>query len=172
MMLAFAYPTPPMTQPMQLAQLNVARLLAPIDSPQLVDFVAQLDEINALAEGSPGFVWRFEGDAREGSTSAPGDEELIINLSVWASSEALFDYVYRSAHKSVMTRRREWFAKAADMHMVLWWVPAGHWPDIAEAMQRLAELNAKGPSPAAFSFREAFGADGRPLGRRALTPAD
>jgi len=157
---------------MQLAQLNVARLLAPIDSPQLVDFVAQLDEINALAEGSPGFVWRFEGDAREGSTSAPGDEELIINLSVWASSEALFDYVYRSAHKSVMTRRREWFAKAADMHMVLWWVPAGHWPDIAEAMQRLAELNAKGPSPAAFSFREAFGADGRPLGRRALTPAD
>ena len=172
MMLAFAYPTPPMTQPMQLTQLNVARLLAPIDSPQLVDFVAQLDEINALAEGSPGFVWRFEGDAREGSTSAPGDEELIINLSVWASSEALFDYVYRSAHKSVMTRRREWFAKAADMHMVLWWVPAGHWPDIAEAMQRLAELNAKGPSPAAFSFREAFGADGRPLGRRALTPAD
>ena len=172
MMLAFAYPTPPMTQPMQLTQLNVARLLAPIDSPQLVDFVAQLDEINALAEGSPGFVWRFEGDAREGSTSAPGDEELIINLSVWASSEALFDYVYRSAHKSVMTRRREWFAKAADMHMVLWWVPAGHRPDIAEAMQRLAELNAKGPSPAAFSFREAFGADGRPLGRRALTPAD
>lgn len=161
-----------MTPPMQLAQLNVARLLAPIDSPQLAGFVARLDEINALAEHSPGFVWRFEGDAREGSTSAPGDDALIVNLSVWESSEALFDYVYRSAHKSVMTRRREWFAKAADMHMVLWWVPAGHRPDLAEAMARLDELNAKGSSPAAFSFRQAYDADGRPLGRRVLTTAD
>ncbi len=160
------------TPAMQLAQLNVARLIAPIDSPQLADFVARLDEINALAESSPGFVWRFEGDARDGSTSAPDDAEMIINLSVWASSEALFDYVYRSAHKSVMTRRREWFSKAAEMHMVLWWVPAGHQPDMAEAFARLADIQANGPTPAAFSFREAFDATGQPLGRGVLTAAD
>lgn len=160
-----------MPPPMQLAQLNVARLLAPIESPQLAGFVARLDEINALAERSPGFVWRFEGDAREGGTAVPDDADTIYNLSVWESSETLFDYVYRSAHKTVMTRRREWFAKAADMHMVLWWVPAGHRPDIGEAMARLAELQANGPSPAAFSFREAFDAEGRPVGRGVLTTA-
>ena len=161
-----------MPPPMQLAQLNVARLLAPIDSPQLAGFVARLDEINALAERSPGFVWRFEGDAREGGTGLPDDADTIYNLSVWDSSEALFDYVYRSAHKTVMTRRREWFAKTADMHMVLWWVPAGHRPDIGEALLRLADLQANGPSPAAFSFREAFDAEGRPVGRGVLTTAD
>ena len=161
-----------MTVPaMHLAQLNVAHLLAPIDSPPLVDFVARLDEINTLAENSPGYVWRYDGDPSAGETGLPGDPDTLYNLSVWEGTDPLFAFVYRSAHKELMTRRRDWFAPPVAMHMVLWWVPAGHQPDIAEALARLQQLQAHGPGPHAFGFRKAYDARGCRIESRAAVRA-
>jgi hypothetical protein len=142
-----------------LAQLNIARLLAPIDSPQLADFVANLDRINALAEESPGFIWRLKTDEGNATALRPlEDENLIVNMSVWKDVSALNQYVYRSAHLEVMRRRKEWFDRLADAHMVLWWISKGHTPSVEEAMDRLTLLREKGPTPDAFTFRKAFDA--------------
>ena len=144
----------------QLAQLNVGRTLAPLDTPQLADFVNQLDAINALAEASPGFVWRLIGDNNNSTSVRPADDpDLLVNMSVWTSAEALFDYVYKSMHTKVMVRRRERFAKI-ETFQVLWWVPAGHRPTVAEAMARLELLRAHGPSPDAFTFKRRYPAPG------------
>lgn len=141
-----------------LAQLNVARSVAPLDSPQLADFMAQLEPINALADATPGFVWRLQTDAGDATgLRLPGEDDgILVNMSVWTSFEALRGFVYDSAHVAVMRRRREWFEKMADVFLVLWWVPAGHIPDLHEAAERLRQLAAVGPTPQAFTFREAF----------------
>ncbi len=139
-----------------LAQVNVAQLAAPLDSPQLADFVAALDPINALADDSPGFVWRLQtedGDAT--AIRAFPDDRIIVNLSVWESVEALADFVYRSDHAGVMRRRREWFEPMA-VYVTLWWVERGHVPTVAEAKERLEHLDAHGPTPFAFTFRAPF----------------
>lgn len=139
-----------------LAQLNIADLLAPLDSPQLADFVANLAPINALADASPGFVWRLqteEGDATSINHFGP---EKLVNLSVWETVEDVKNYVYRSAHTDIMRRRREWFRKSDKAHMVLWWIPAGHIPSVEEAAARLRQLRQHGPSQEAFSFTRTF----------------
>lgn len=140
-----------------LAQLNIARLREPLDSPLLADFVAALEPVNQLADGSPGFVWRLQtedGDAT--SIRAFDDDMLLINMSVWESIEALSEFVYRSQHRDVMVRRRQWFELASDPYLVLWWVPAGHIPGIDEAKERLELLAERGPSPSAFTFRTRY----------------
>ena len=143
-----------------LAQLNIGRTLAPLDSPQLADFVGQLDAINALAEAAPGFVWRLVGESNNATDVKLDDYPgLIVNLSVWASAETLFDYVYKTAHTKVMARRREWFDKI-EVFQTLFWIPAGHRPSAAEAMARLEILRARGPSPDAFTFKQRFPAPG------------
>lgn len=147
---------------MQLAQLNIARLLAPVDSPQIAGFVAQLDEINALADADPGLVWRHGGDALEGDTVVGDDPLMIFNLSVWRDTDSLFEFVYRSTHTRPMASRRDWFERPTGPHMVLWWVADGHRPDIAEALERLALLSREGAGPAAFDFRQRFTPDGTP----------
>jgi hypothetical protein len=140
----------------QLAQLNVARPLAPTDSPLLADFMNQLDEVNALADAQPGFVWRLIGDGGNSTdVRTDGDPDLLVNMSVWASAEALFDFVYKTMHVKVMARRREWFSRI-EVFQVLWWVPAGHRPTVAEAMARLQHLRDHGPSPEAFTFKQRF----------------
>jgi hypothetical protein len=139
----------------QLAQLNVAELKAPLDSPQLKDFVDNLDRINALAEGSPGFVWRLKGDGNDATSLRPLGDNVIVNMSTWRDVESLKDYVYKSAHVEILKRKREWFQRMS-MPYVLWWVPAGHTPTVAEAAARLELLRAKGASPDAFHFGEAF----------------
>ena len=140
-----------------LAQVNIGRLKAPIDDPLIADFVAQLDEINALADRSPGFIWRLQ-DESGNATAVPAfdDPLMIINMSVWESLEALGAYVYRSDHTRVLTRRRDWFEKMDRPHMALWWIPAGTLPTVADAKERLAVLEANGPTAAAFTFRERF----------------
>lgn len=142
----------------QLAQLNIGRIVAPLDSPALADFVAQLDEINALAERSPGFVWRLQaGDGNATSFRPFDDDSILVNLSVWESVEQLHAYVYRSAHGAAMRRRREWFEPLrGGTNTVLWWVPAGHQPSLLEARQRLEYLIEYGPSAHAFTFKQAF----------------
>lgn len=140
-----------------LAQVNIALPREPLSSPLLADFVAALAPINALADASPGFVWRLQtedGDAT--SIRAFDDDRLIVNMSTWESLEALADFVYRSGHTGVMRRRRNWFQRLTQMYMVLWWVPVGHRPTVAEAEERLDHLQAYGPSPYAFTFREPY----------------
>ena len=138
-----------------VAQVNVARLLAPIDSPQLAGFVAMLDPINELADGSPGFMWRLQtedGDAT--AIRALDDERILVNMSVWESIDALGQFVYASRHLEVMRRRRAWFEKMAESFLALWWT--GTAPTIPEARSRLACLREHGPTPHAFTFRESF----------------
>jgi Domain of unknown function (DUF3291) len=145
----------------QLAQLNIARLLAPLDDPQLRDFVDQLDAVNATADAAPGFVWRLQTE--DGNATAVriyDDGWLIVNMSVWTSVDDLIAYVYSSAHRAVLRRRREWFERLAEATTVLWWVPAGHRPSVAEAQDRLDLLRSHGPTPEAFSLREAFAPPG------------
>ncbi len=141
-----------------LAQLNIGRLVAPEDSPVVAPFMEALDEINALAEASPGFVWRFQTE--DGNAIAerpfPDDDSMLVNFSTWESVEALADYVYRSAHVEFLRRRREWFAHLGSVVTVLWWVPRGHRPTAAEAIERLEHLREHGPTPYAFTFRQRF----------------
>src|SRR5438874_6596225 len=107
-----------------IAQLNVGRILAPTDSPQLAEFMAALDEINARAEATPGFIWRLQSDSGNATDiRVSEDPNFLINMSVWATIEPLFDFVYRSAHTAVMARRRQWFEKPTEAYQVLWWVP-------------------------------------------------
>jgi hypothetical protein len=140
-----------------LAQLNVGRIAAPLDTPELADFMAGLDPINALAERSPGFVWRLQDDAGNATgIHAFDDERLLLNMSVWESPEALREFTYRSEHRAYLARRREWFERMAESYLVLWWVPAGDTPTVAEAIERLELLRRHGPSPQAFTFRSLF----------------
>ena len=139
-----------------LAQFNMARLLAPLDDPQIADFVGSLERINTLADDSPGFVWRLQGDGGDATSLRPFGEDVIVNMSLWESVDALFDFVYRTGHAPVMAKRRQWFAKPNEAYTVLWWVKAGHIPTVEDARTRLGILKRKGPSPAAFTFKTRF----------------
>ena len=149
----------------QLAQLNIATMKESLESPSMADFVANLERINALAEASPGFVWRLQDEAGDATAARPFGEQVLVNMSVWQDVESLHGYAFRSAHVELMRRRREWFEPMQEAYAVLWWVPAGHRPTLAEAGERLAQLRAHGASPAAFTFRDAFPApDAAPAG--------
>jgi len=141
----------------QLAQINIGRILGPIDGPVMAAFVANLDRINSLAEKSPGFVWRLKDDNNNAtSIKIYNDDSLIVNMSVWEDLETLKEYVYKSAHVDMLRRSREWFSKLKEMHMALWYVPSGHTPSVEEAIERLDYLRTHGETPYAFSFRRRF----------------
>lgn len=140
-----------------VAQLNVGRTVAALDDPRLADFMAWLDRINALAERSPGFVWRLQGDNGNNTELKVGDDPLfIVNLSVWESIDDLQAFTYRSDHRSVFARRYEWFERWDGPNVVLWWQPAGRLPDVDDALARLRRLTDLGPTPEAFSFKIRF----------------
>jgi hypothetical protein len=146
-----------MSERYQLAQVNIALPLAPLNTPQLAEFMHGLAPINALADASPGFVWRLQsadGDAT--AIHAFADDRLLINMSVWATLETLGDFVYRSAHTTYLRRRRGWFARLAESVTALWWLPVGQLPTIGDAEQRLATLRQHGPTPDAFTFQQPF----------------
>ncbi len=141
----------------ELAQLNIATLVAPIDSPTLADFVGELDRINGIADHSPGFVWRLQSEEGNATEMEHGfGNDVIANASVWKSVEELHNYVYRTAHARVMSRRKEWFEMMNDTYTVLWWVPQGHRPTLFEAQLKLELLKSKGPTPEAFTFKKVF----------------
>jgi hypothetical protein len=141
----------------ELAQLNIGIIREPMDSPVMAEFAANLQRINALAEASPGFVWRLQTEAGDATALRPFENEnMLLNMSVWRDVESLNRYVYSSAHVEIMRRRREWFERMRDAFLVLWWVPTGHRPTVAEAVGKLEILRSKGPSPEAFTFRQAF----------------
>lgn len=145
----------------ELSQMNVARLRAPLDSPQLADFVGALDRINAVADQSPGFVWRLQDDSGNATALQPMGVDIIVNMSVWKDARSLQAYVYHSDHAGVMKRRREWFERM-DLYLVLWWVPRGHRPTPQEGVARLEMLRSRGPSPEAFTFGKLFPAPDQP----------
>jgi len=148
----------------QLAQVNVARLREPLDSPRLSAFVSALEPVNALADGAPGFVWRLQEEGGDATgIRAFDDEHVIVNLSVWTSLEALWRFAYGGGHLEVMRRRREWFEPLASTYFALWWVPEGTIPTVADARARLELLDERGPTPAAFDFKHPFTPDGRAL---------
>ena len=140
----------------ELAQLNIARMTEPLESPRMADFVANLDRINALAESSPGFVWRLQTEEGDATALRPLGEDTLVNVSAWRDVESLNKYVYGSAHVEIMRRRKEWFERTREAYVVLWWIPKGHRPTVAEAITRLDLLRAKGPTHDAFTFRHAF----------------
>ncbi|MFC5828593.1 DUF3291 domain-containing protein [Nonomuraea insulae] len=143
---------------MHLAELNIAHMRAPIDSPELAEFVAQLEPINALADAAPGFVWRLKESEADPTATIIHDygDHLLITFSVWESLESLWNYVYRTPHLDVLRRRREWFLRMAEPYMVMWWIPEGHIPSLAEGMRRLERLKAEGPSPEAFTYKNTY----------------
>ena len=140
----------------ELAQLNIAMLREPLESPSMSEFVANVDRINALADISTGFLWRL-GNAYEPATSMrPLGASTLVNMSVWQNIESLSDYVHKSAHVEILRRKREWFERMKEAYVVLWWVPAGHRPTVQEAIDRLELLRREGPGPRAFTFAKRF----------------
>jgi hypothetical protein len=146
----------------QLAQMNIATLVAEQGAPVVQPFFDALAEVNALAEASPGFVWRLKDDASDNATSfaVTADPRLIVNMSVWENVDALFDFVYRTAHTSIMAKRRQFFVKPEDdqAYQVLWWVPAGTAPTINDGLAKIWHLDRFGPTPLAFTFKRRFAA--------------
>lgn len=158
----------PVPDAFELAQVNFGRLLAPLDSPMIRDFADNLDRINAVADASPGFIWRLMGEGGDATDLGPPDDPLlIVNMSVWADIPHLGAFVYRSAHAAILRRREEWF-QPMEIFQALWWVPTGHRPTVEEARAKLALLAAHGPTAEAFTFRQPF----RPPGEGAPIPAN
>ena len=148
-----------------LAQVNIARFRLPKDHPANAGFMDALDPINAIADATPGFVWRLVGEGNDAISidAVPDDPHIAVNMSVWTDIEALTAFVYRQPdHLSIMRRRREWLEKM-DFYMALWWVPVGHTPTVVEGLERVALLERDGPTAQAFTFRQPFDApDGTP----------
>jgi len=148
--------------PFELAQINIARLVAPIDHTQLAAFVALLDPINAIAESAPGFIWRLQTDDGNATAvqafewDAEGSAGVIVNMSVWTDVEHLAAFVFGDMHREVMRRRREWFHRMSEAYTACWWVPAGHRPTTADAEDRIRSLRANGPNSYAFTIRDNY----------------
>ena len=148
-----------------LAQVNIGRIRAPLEDPLMDGFRSQLDVINALADRTPGFVWRLQTEEGNAMAIRPvADERMAINMSVWESLDALQTFVYRSAHVGTLRDRGQWFEPIEGPILVLWWIPIGHIPTVAEALERLQHLKECGPSPHAFTFRKPFPAPDGELG--------
>lgn len=140
-----------------IAQMNVGTVRYPTDDPRIAEFMRQLDAINALAEASPGFVWRLQSEQGNATDIILTANPLfLVNMSVWKSVEDLFDFVYRTSHQKVMAKRREWFERPTGPYQVLWWIAAGCAPTPQEGLERLRQLERHGSTPHAFTFREKF----------------
>lgn len=139
-----------------LAQLNIAKMKFGIDTPEMSDFVARLDDINALADAAPGFVWRLQTDDGDAVGIDYFGTDALVNMSVWKDIDSLHRYVYRSAHNEVMALRKQWFDRMIESYSVLWWIAEGHIPPLDEAIERLECLRRQGPSATAFTFTQVF----------------
>ena len=139
-----------------LAQVNIAKRLAPMDDPIMQDFVNNVEKINAIADVSDGFIWRMQDEDKDLGVAVFKDDSILINISVWKDLESLFNYTYNSGHIEVFKRKKEWFSKIKMMHMAFWYVPEGYEPTFQDAKNRLDYLNNHGDTPYAFSFKSKF----------------
>lgn len=141
-----------------LAELNVGKLLAPVGDPRVAEFIDNIERINNLGTRMPGFVWMLEGsgspNATPGATehAIAGDPLYVPNLTVWEDAASLETFVWGTLHKKFYEKRQEWFEVLGKMHFVMWWVPEGHKPTLAEALERLEMLREQGDSPDAFGW--------------------
>lgn len=150
-----------MTAGWHLAQINIGRLLAPHGDPRVQPFFDSLDQVNELAENSPGFVWRLKGEGNNATDLQPTADPLLIpNMSVWKDAESLFQFVYRSAHSEVMVRRREFFERFEGAFQALWWIEAGTTPTVNDGLSRLWHIDRFGPTAHAFTFKKRFAPPG------------
>ena len=141
----------------QLAQINVAQAVAEMDSAVMSGFVSRLDEINAMADAAPGFIWRLQSEDGDATSINVFDDELmLINMSVWDSIESLKVFVYRTVHVELIQDREAWFGRMGTPHQALWWIPTGHIPTEQEGKDKLAHIQEHGPSQQAFSFGRSF----------------
>jgi hypothetical protein len=149
-----------------LAQVNVARLRAPVDDPAMREFAAGIASIHRLAAASPGFVWQLRTDGSHGICVQPGEGgPVFVNLTVWRDYDALHAFTYLGPHAGFLKRKSRWFAATPQPSTALWWVPAGDVPAVDDALRRLRHLRTYGPTPRAFSLRRRFRPDGAPSGR-------
>ena len=141
----------------QLAQLNLARLKAPKGDPLTDEFFKSIAPINALAEASPGFVWRLIGDVKDHTDIEYFlDPLMVVNISVWADLESFRHFVYKSGHVQYIKRKKEWMGKIEGAYAVMWWVPDGHEPTLTEAKEKIDLLRRDGPTPLAFDHHNVF----------------
>ena len=142
---------------MKIAQVNIAKMKAPMDSPIMVDFVNNLDHINDIAEKSPGFVWRLKVDTNNATSIKIFDDEfLLVNMSVWDNMDHLFEYVYNSMHGEILKRKKEWFHKMGEMHMAIWYIKNHKYPLESEARERLKYIRKYGETPYSFTFKNKY----------------
>lgn len=139
-----------------LAQVNIAKRLAPMDDPIMQEFINNVDNINEIADLAEGFVWRMKDEYKDLGAQIFQDNALLINMSVWKSLESLFNYTYNSGHIEVFKRKKEWFSKMKMMHMAFWYVPIGYEPTFQDAKNRLNYIEKNGTSPYAFTFKDKF----------------
>ena len=140
-----------------LAQVNIAKMHADIDDPIMSGFAQRLNEINALADGSKGFVWRFQTETGDATYLRPFDDKRILfNMSVWETVEDLKNYVYTSKHLELLKSKANWFTKLGEAHLALWWIQKGHDPSVEEALEKLRFITDKGPTPDAFTFAQPY----------------
>jgi hypothetical protein len=155
--------------PYQLAHINIARMRGEFDDPVMAEFVARLDAVNAIAEASPGFVWRLQTeDDTAHALRVFADPLLLFNMSVWESLESLRAFSYSGAHLEVLRERQRWFVKPGGAYLALWWVPAGYRPALEEGREALQRIDRSGPTAEAFTFQNSFAAPAAPGGRVAV----
>lgn len=127
------------------------------DGPEMKDFNDALDSVNASAQGSAGFVWMAQSESENPEDDLIFNEPAwLVNLTVWKSVNELLAFVRSDQHLAIMKRRHEWFESSPEATMVLWWIPRGHIPSVAEAQHKLEALRSRGPTPDAFSFAIPF----------------
>lgn len=142
---------------MQLAQLNIAQAKYPLDAPQIKEFVDNLERVNAIAEASDGFIWRLIGDGNNATDiQAFSDPNIIVNMSVWSSIEALKAFMFKTDHRSFMRKKQQWFEPMNQANYALWWLDDGELPTVDDGIVRLEHLRCYGESPYAFSLKVPF----------------
>jgi len=147
-----------------LAEINIARALAPMDSPLMADFLPLIPPVNDLADRSDGFVWRLQSEYGDATgIRAFDDAAFLVNMSVWRDIESLRAFTYATDHLIPFRARRNWFEPPTFAHVALWWIPAGTIPTLQDGKDRLDLLAALGPTPHAFTFKQPFGPDGARL---------
>ena len=143
-----------------LVQLNIAKMKFSIESTEMSDFVDNLETINALADSSPGFVWRLQTEEGDATGIDFFGSDVLVNMSIWQDVESLHNFVYKTAHNKIMSRRKEWFHRVEEAYTVLWWAPEAEIPSLDEAKSKLELLKLRGPTAAAFSFKQAYSSPG------------
>ncbi len=139
-----------------LVQLNIAKMKYSIESVEMSDFVNNLENINALADSSPGFVWRLQTEDGDATGIDFFGYDVLVNMSIWEDVESLHHFVYKTAHAKILRRRKEWFHHVEEAYMVLWWATEAVVPSLGEAKSKLELIKSRGPTADAFSIKQPF----------------